>query len=436
MCQGSLGAACDRIMAMPFRTVFAIAVFLVTTTAQAQPGVPDEEVPPQPEPARVPPPEPVMAPRPEPVLAPKPESVMAPKPVSPASKAEFEAANAALLDNRFDEAIALFGELAASSHNQELRNECQALANFAKRLKQSQARIVVGADARRDLIAAPDKESGRTNLVITTTLAAFYSSFALVDVLGVDSFTPVTVTVAVTTAAGLGASLYATRESKIPVAQSNAYSSGLGFGVANGLLFAPKLGIDADGGPDDGEINQNYLLFGLSTMAAGGAGAYLLASEYRPTEGQVTVTSMGGVSGAASAGLALAIIQPDSIEGETVALVIALGMDAGLAGGALLGHNIDWSASRANYVALSQFLGALAGFTVGAVVVGEPDGETDAKVYAGLVLGGIWGGLLGGIHLTRDMDPDASLVSDKDTPMQLTPLVGEDLRGLAFGGQF
>ncbi len=353
--------------------------------------------------------------------------------VSPDDRVSFEEANTALLANRFDKAIDIFDRISRDSENADLQSAATAMAEFARRLKQSKAYIAVGAGARGGILASPDKEGGRANLVITTTLAAFYSSFALVDILGVDDFTPISLTVAATTAAGLGLSLYTTRDSAIHPATASAYSTGLIAGIANGLLVAPILGIDLEGDIGDGDINQNYLLFGLSTMAAGGTAGYLLGKNHRPTEGQVTATSMAGLTGFSSAGLLLVMTQPESLDGDTVAMLVALGMDAGLASGAVLSRNIDWSPSRANYVALSQFLGGLAGFTVGALVVSEPDSD-DEKIYAGLILGGIWGGLAAGIHLTRDMAPDAALANQ--TQVNLAPLIGENMQGLALGGRF
>ncbi len=351
----------------------------------------------------------------------------------PAMEQSFEDANQALLNNDFDTAISRFETIVSTTKNPELRSAAVALANLARRLRDSGAHITTGSDARRNVLASPDQESGRARLVINTTLAAFYSSFALVDILGVEDLTPITLTVAASTAAGLGISLYATRQSDIHPATASAYSTGLFAGVANGLLIAPTLGIDVDGEYGDGEVNQNYLLFGLATMVGGGATGYLLSKRYHPTEGQVTTTSMAGLSGFASAGLLLAILQPESIDGDNVAMILALGMDAGLAGGALLTRDLDWSASRANYVALSQFLGALGGFTMGAIISGE---DGDEKVYAGLVLGGIWAGLAGGRYLTRGMRPDASLAKPQEFAVSLSPLLGENLQGVALGGRF
>ncbi|MCP4444699.1 MAG: hypothetical protein GY811_05040 [Myxococcales bacterium] len=146
---------------------------------------------------------------------------------TPAMQAAFEEANAALLANRFSEAIRLFDDIAENSRNSELSGAAIAMAEFARRLKTSKAHIAVGAGERGSILASPDKEGGRASFVITTTAAAFYSSFALVDILGIDAFTPITVTVAATTAAGLGLSLYATRDTPIHPAVASAYSTGL-----------------------------------------------------------------------------------------------------------------------------------------------------------------------------------------------------------------
>lgn len=409
---------------------------LIGQISHAQPGaepplpappIGDPSVPPEAQPPTQP-----EQPKPQPAAAlPVPEKAS----VAAEMQSTFEEANDALLANNFARAITLFDELASTTRNSDLRSAAIAMADFARRLQASKAFITVGGGARGGIIASPDKEGGRTSFVITTTLAAFYSSFAVVDILGVDDFTPISLTVAATTAAGLGLSLYALRDTPMHPAVSSAYSTGLIAGVANGLLTAPVIGIDLDGEIGDGEINQNYLLFGLTTMTAGGAAGYMLAKRHQPTEAQVTTTSMAGLTGFASAGLLLAMTQPEDIEGETVALFLALGLDAGIAGGAFLSRDIDWSPSRANYVALSQFLGALGGFTAGALIVGEPD-SGDEKVYAGLILGGIWAGLAGGIHLTKDMAPDASLHTTAANTVNLAPIIGDDLKGLALGGQF
>ncbi len=103
-----------------------------------------------------------------------------------------------------------FETIGSTTKNHNLRSAAIALANLARRLRDSGAHIMTGA-ARWNVLASPDQESGRARLVINTTLAAFCSSFALVDVLGVGDLTPITLTIAASTAAGLGISLYATR---------------------------------------------------------------------------------------------------------------------------------------------------------------------------------------------------------------------------------
>ncbi|MCP4444700.1 MAG: hypothetical protein GY811_05045 [Myxococcales bacterium] len=51
---------------------------------------------------------------------------------------------------------------------------------------------------------------------------------------------------------------------------------------------------------------------------------------------------MAGLTGFASTGLLLAMTQPDDIDGDTVALLLAAGLDVGLAGGALTWPSVGW----------------------------------------------------------------------------------------------
>ena len=281
-------------------------------------------------------------------------------------------------------------------------------------------------------------QNGRAEVVVSTTLASFYSGFVLADLFNLDDYRANVLVITGATAAGFAGSLLATRHARVSGGTAEAYTLGLWAGAANGLLLANRLGIDPDGSSGDGAINQSYLLFGLGAMALGGAGGYLAADAYQPTRAQIMFTNIAGITGTATAGLLLVTLDVQPSEpAKNIPMILALGLDLGVGAGVALTPHVDWSSSRVRYVGLSEFLGALAGFATGAVIYGASPSDDEVRAMTGLILAGTWAGLGTGVYFTRNMAPEAAgAASAPEAGVQIVPFAGRGGGGVSVGGVF
>jgi len=341
---------------------------------------------------------------------------------SPDLRPAYERAFELLLREQWEPAEAAMRDVAQRTVDLELRGAANELARYAHEM-----------DARAE--TGPKRTSGRASFVATTTLAAFYAGFVLDDVLAVEDIKAQTLVVTGVTFAGFTASLMGSRGKKVTESMASTYANGLFVGAANGLLLAPRLGIDPDSDSSaDGEVRDTYLGFGLATMAAGGAAGLYLADRYDPTPAQAQFAGLMGTNGLATVGLGLLIALPEDMDYRNVLTLLALGLDVGVVGGAVGGRDLTWSKSRLTYVSLGEFLGALTGAALTIVAV-EPDTDDGLRAGAGLVLAGMWGGFGLAAHLTRDMAPDPRYRTAGPT-VTVMPTLGEQSRGLAIGGTF
>jgi hypothetical protein len=292
----------------------------------------------------------------------------------------------------------------------------------------------------------PERTSGRADFVVTSTLASLYSGFVLVDLFDVSDYKNATLLVTGTTLGGFGVSLFATNGRRITDSMASGYGAGLAIGLGNGLLLAAPLGIDPDAdcssdpliGCDDGDVNQNFLLFGLGAMAVGGAAGTYLAYKFDPTAPQARFTALLGVNGLATIGLGMLIADANDLSQKTVLGLLAAGLDGGVVAGAYLSRGLDWSTSRLTYVTLGEFLG---GLTAGALTVaafGDSDSGDHGQAAAAIVLGGLGGGFALATYFTRNMKPHARYrVVPATAPITLAPMITPGGgRGIAITGQF
>lgn len=388
--------------------LLAVGLVAAASTARAQPAPAD---PP-------PPPSPPVQPEP-PAEAP----AIAPPSTDPAPlRQTYDRAFGLLIAEQWEEAAAGFAKVAAESVEPERRGAAAELGRFAREM-----------DQRGE--GGSKRSSGRASFVATTTLASFYAGFVIDDLLAVEDYKAQTLVVTGVTLGGFAAALLGTSGKRMTESMASAYGSGLLIGAGNGLLLAPRLGLDPDSsGPEDGDVNQAYLGFGLLSMAAGGAGGMYLADRFDPTPAQAQYAGLMGVNGLMTMGLGLVIIQPDT-DYRNVLGLLALGLDGGVAAGMVLGRDLTWSKSRLTYVTLAEFLGGLTGVAAAVVAVdgGSDDGE---KIAAGMVLAGVWGGFALARSLTSDLPPDPRFRAKTTGTIALVPMVSGQGQGVAVAGTF
>lgn len=393
-----LAAVYRRAVTARACVMIALSMAVAAAAAQAQPAEVPGEAPPVP-----------------------PVPIAPPAGDAPALVAQYDRAFGLLVSEQWEDAAKLFAEVAARSVDAERRGAAAELGRFAREM-----------DARAE--DGPKRSSGRASFVATTTMASFYAGFVLDDILAVEDIKAQTLVVTGVTLGGFTVSLLGSSGVRITDSMASAYGSGLLIGAGNGLLLAPRLGLEPDGESGDGEVDDGYLGFGLVTMAAGGVGAMYLADLYDPTAAQAQFAGLMGLNGLMTVGLGMVMLEPDW-DYENILAALAIGLDAGVVGGVVLGRDLTWSKSRLTYVTLAEFLGGLTGVAAAVVLIDE-DGSDQENIGAGLVLAGVWGGFALATHLTRDLPPDPRYRS-RGTAVSIVPIVTErGGRGVGLAGTF
>ena len=346
----------------------------------------------------------------------------------------YEAAFDALVHGDVEAAIAGFDQVARDARDPDVRAASRELARLGRQLAErglppEYERDAPGPDPRAmpDELPEDDRpDAGRIEFVAGTTTASLYAGAVLTAQLEIDSFPGAVAFITGTTGAGFAASLAGSRNLELTSGMGDAYTLGLTVGVANGLLVAWPLGLDG----------SEAFTFSLGTMAGGGALGYALARAADPTPGQMTVTGNLAALGTGTAGLGLAIGQPD-IGSDALLLTLAGGLNVGTVAGVAMSRGLDWSPQRARLVSLSSSLGGLVGGAAGAIVGSSVEDDDNAlRIASATILTGLWTGFGLGAHFTRNMDPAERFLPEYAASLSLAPLAVDGGGGLALGGEF
>ncbi len=305
------------------------------------------------------------------------------------------------------------------------------LSQIAGRLASRGARL----SFQRQAQPAPPDESGRASFVVSSTIAGAYGGIYVLDIANVSDFRVGVSIVLTTTAIGFLGSYYGTEGGDLSESTADAYSTGLIFGAANGLLLGTSMKLDSSEGV------QTAVVLGTTL---GGLGGFLAGDRARPTRGQVGFAGMTGVMGLAAVGLGFGVLQPKNSSTEIVLLGLAAGLDLGTGLGVVFGRDLDWSISRQRYVGLGAALGALGGWGAAAIATGTGgSGRTTGRIWSGAALLGMAGGTYVSYLLTRNLSPD-SRYSQAAGGVWVLPTVTPGLPGtltpgglgLALAGEF
>jgi hypothetical protein len=179
---------------------------------------------------------------------------------------------------------------------------------------------------------------------------------------------------------------------------AHATTLGLLAGAANGaLLIRPSESYDAE--------DVIGLLFLGSALGSAGGFAYGQAADL--TAGQSMFLGNTVLLGTATAALIGITGSRNGSFDNWENGMLALGLDAGLVGGALIAPRLDWSPRRARLVLAATALGALVGGMLPSLVTKRDEGESyNGDLIAGAMTAGLWGGFGLGIMMTRDTAPD------------------------------
>lgn len=267
------------------------------------------------------------------------------------------------------------------------------------------ARLALREDS--PMRAGPDGEpveqnsrTARAELVSFQTLGGLAAGVELCATVGCETVRTNVVTVAVTTGAGLGLSLWATREGITPgeaLAINSATAWGFWQGLALQMATEPEVDNTNFNATRDDRRIPRYLLAG---QFAGTIGGIAIATYLQPRAGQVALANSAGVwSGAITLMSLLAADFRD--DGRSTMGLLLAASDVGLILGSVAATQIETSRSRMLVIDSSGILGFLLG--MGTLAVISPDRVEGRDVAtAGLV--GTLAGLGVGVWLTRGWD--------------------------------
>jgi hypothetical protein len=228
-----------------------------------------------------------------------------------------------------------------------------------------------------------------------------------------------------------------TEKYEVDAAAAHSTTIGLVVGAANGaLLIKPMLE------PDYAAEDVMGLLFVGS--AVGATAGFIYGQKADLTDGQSTFLGNAVLLGTSTAALTAILGSKNGSYDSWENGVLAVGLDAGLLGGALLAPQLDWSKKRARVVLAGTVLGALAGGMVAGLTTkkrqdGAGDEDYNGNVVAGCMTAGLWAGFGLGILATRDSDPDPQYrgkgpATPAGPSTSFAPFVGERAMGVTAGG--
>lgn len=232
------------------------------------------------------------------------------------------------------------------------------------------------------------------------------------------------------TAGGGAAGWLLAEKYKIDPGAAHATTLGLLVGAANGaLLIQPTQWTDAD------QV-LGLLLLGSAVGTTAGF-AYGQATELTP--GQSSFVGNLALLGSSTAAFMAITGSRDGSFGGWEDSVLALGLDAGVLGGALIAPHLDWSPRRSKTVLASTAVGALLGGLLVGVITKRGDGDTsNGDLIAGCMTAGMWGGFGLGIFMTSESPPDLRYTRPAPgTAVTVAPFAGPSGQvGIMTGGSW
>jgi len=244
---------------------------------------------------------------------------------------------------------------------------------------------------------------------------AAVGALASVDILirqSVDNGSAGSLIVLAGVAGGAGAGWLLADRYHIDAGSAHATTIGLIAGAANGALLIE---------PTDTESADDVVGLIFIGSAIGATGGFVYGQHADLTSGQATFVLDAIILGTSTAALAAIAGSRDGKFGNFENSTLAVGLDAGLIGGALIAPSLDWSPKRAKQVFASSILGLLVGGATPGLFT-KRDSSTDeynGDLIAGCMTAGLWGGFGLGVLLTRDEAPDPTF--GKPKAKQTTP---------------
>ena len=318
-----------------------------------------------------------------------------------------------LKSGQFEKAKQLFDQVADKTLLAERKEVALSLSAYASRLETL---------VRKD----PEKKraitSGRVEFIVTSTLIGAYAGGVLIDLTGISDVRLGVATVMLTTGAALTGAIFGTRNKGIRAAEGSAYTIGALWGGATSVLVWGIVG------PKNEEL-VTLTVFG--SVAGSGLGSFFLTREIGATAGQVSIVGNGAFMGFSTSAMLIPVI---GFEDLNVPLLLFSGLQIGTGVGVWSSLDSNWSSDRATLALLGGGVGSLGLWGLTTLVVGEDSNKYIARIWSGSAIAGLWGGYALTAYLTRNMEPDEESLPVSN--LSLSPMFGEDFKGLGIAGSF
>lgn len=251
--------------------------------------------------------------------------------------------------------------------------------------------------------------SGRTELLVSSTLYGLWLGAAVPAALGAESLAPYGAGLLVGGPAGFLLARQVVSDHPIGEGQARALTFGALWGTWQGAGWRYVLGLGDTKhrvgcvdppefcSPDDYVYRETSSRAVFTSLVVGGLGgigtsAYL-ASRGPISADRMTVTNFGALWGTWY-GVALALLADDDAEGKSVVTAALIGGDLGLIGSALMAPRWDLSRSRARLISVAGVAGAVAGLGLD-LLLKPSDGRVAILIptlssAAGLAAGVVW----------------------------------------------
>ncbi|MDD5224335.1 MAG: hypothetical protein PHE84_10105 [bacterium] len=216
--------------------------------------------------------------------------------------------------------------------------------------------------------------------------------------------------------AGLGASLFLTRDGYIDAGRTMVINFSGEWGAINGLLLSLATNMKDNS-------NQELLIFstGLGAML----GSAILTRDKTFYSGNVGLAKSGAMWGALIPyGIYLALEK--NPQNDTASLVALVGGNLGLASVAYLAPRIDWNRRKAIWLDLGGIIGTGSGLGIGVLL----DPDNDQAIAAGCVFGSLIG--LSIATLLNQIHPKINAQKEKSSPINSLFWKNEKDFGLGF----
>jgi hypothetical protein len=140
------------------------------------------------------------------------------------------------------------------------------------------------------------------------------------------------------------------------------------------------------------------------TATAGAALGGVLGNAYGTTPGRASFMGSAALwTGLVSGLIGATALEKSSTADEGFMLASAIGLNAGVVAGVLIGKDVSPSIARVRFLDLGGLAG---GIVAGGIYLAIADKDADQRTATGVLAAGITGGLLLAWHLTAGMEPD------------------------------